>query len=59
MKVINPCTFLYKDIVGINLRTQIKLFKRNDISVSINRPNSDSGHLASGLTGNLTSVILV
>ena len=48
MKVINPCTFSYKDIVGINLRTQIKLFKRNDISfVSINRPNFDSGHLAS------------
>lgn len=48
MKVINPCTFSHKDIVGINLRTQIKLFKRNDISfVSINRPNFDSGHLAS------------
>ena len=48
MKVINPCTVSYKDIVGINLRTQIKLFKRNDISfVSINRPNFDSGHLAS------------
>lgn len=48
MKVINPWTFLYKDVVGINLRTQIKLFKRNDISfVSVNWPNFDSGHLAS------------
>lgn len=33
---------------GYKSQIQIKLFKRNDISfVSINRPNFDSGHLAS------------